>query len=208
MLEELAEVLLRWQNYKTALTNQELEDKMQWARLLGHNMYKYICERQRFQKRILLLFRLQQKLLKSWVVQNLLLLISSFFFFFLPFSVEDYNRTRWFIANGCLATLLRDKILQNMSKISYRKKETKNLKTTFITQKGDNQHFGRSDGGGGSFWLGSFPSWTTHAILKPQLRWTSKWQCINQTPVQSSSIIIIRLFLRKSDFCAVTSYCV
>ena len=131
-----------------------------------------------------------------------------FFFFFLPFSVEDYNRTRWFIANGCLATLLRDKILQNMSKISYRKKETKNLKTTFITQKGDNQHFGRSDGGGGSFWLGSFPSWTTHAILKPQLRWTSKWQCINQTPVQSSSIIIIRLFLRKSDFCAVTSYCV
>jgi len=29
MLEELAEALLRWQNYKTALTNQELEDKMQ-----------------------------------------------------------------------------------------------------------------------------------------------------------------------------------
>lgn len=81
MLEELAEALLRWQNYKTALTNQELEDKMQWARLLGHNMYTYICERQRFQKRILLLFRLQQKLLKSWVVQNLLLLFSSFFFF-------------------------------------------------------------------------------------------------------------------------------
>lgn len=32
------------------------------------------------------------------------------------------------------------------------------------------QHFGRSDGGGDNFWLGSFPSKTIHAILKPQLR--------------------------------------
>jgi len=38
--------------------------------------------------------------------------------------------------------------------------------------------------------LGSFPSWTIQAILKPQLRWTSKWQCINQAPAQPSIITI------------------
>lgn len=49
------------------------------------------------------------------------------------------------------------------------------------------QHFGRSVGGGSSFWFGCFPSKTTQAILRPQLVWTSKWQCMNHTPAKHSS---------------------
>lgn len=48
------------------------------------------------------------------------------------------------------------------------------------------QQAGRSDGGGGSFWLGSLPSKTTQAIFNPQLKCTSKWQCMNHTPAQKS----------------------
>ena len=44
------------------------------------------------------------------------------------------------------------------------------------------QHFGRSDGGGNIFWLGSGPSSTIHAMERPQLKCTSKWQCISHTP--------------------------
>ena len=61
-----------------------------------------------------------------------------------------------------------------------------NIRTTIIGQS-HAQHFGRSDGGGGNFWLGSGPSKTIHAILRPQLVWTSKWQCINQTPAHHIS---------------------
>ena len=57
----------------------------------------------------------------------------------------------------------------------------------------NNQHLGRSAGGGGNFWLGSFPSSTIQAILSPQLRWTSKWQCISQTPVPATLIPLIKL---------------
>ena len=44
------------------------------------------------------------------------------------------------------------------------------------------QHLGVSDGGGGSFWFSSGPSLTSHAMARPQLKCTSKWQCMIQTP--------------------------
>lgn len=56
------------------------------------------------------------------------------------------------------------------------------------TTVSQNQHLGRSDGGGGNFWFGWGPSKTIHAILSPQLVWTSRWQCINHTPVNIANI--------------------
>lgn len=55
------------------------------------------------------------------------------------------------------------------------------------------QHLGISDGGGGSFWFGSGPSLTSHAIARPQLRCTSKWQCMIHTPASPPAELQIRM---------------
>ncbi|GER47235.1 recombinase activating protein 1 [Striga asiatica] len=49
----------------------------------------------------------------------------------------------------------------------------------------------KSAGGGGSFWFGSLPLRTSHAIFNPQLVCTSKWQCINHTPMHTHIHILI-----------------
>lgn len=59
-----------------------------------------------------------------------------------------------------------------------------------LVSESTGQHLGRSDGGGGNFWFGRLPSWTIHAILNPQLKCTSKWQCINQTPIHHHPLTI------------------
>jgi len=71
----------------------------------------------------------------------------------------------------------QDQRLQNLTPKN-RQRKSKTIRCL------SSQHLGRSEGGGGNFWLRRFPSWTIHAIFKPQLVCTSRWQCMNQTPVQ------------------------
>jgi hypothetical protein len=52
----------------------------------------------------------------------------------------------------------------------------------------DYEQLGRSDGGGGSFWFGRGPSLTSHAMDRPQLKCTSKWQCMIHTPTPHTEV--------------------